>query len=215
MVPAADREGATRASSSGTSSSRPSAWKLGAAADQLGQHGDRLGVAERGEALDAEGVEIVAGEQGEVGVVAAQQARLAVVQEVALAHRLDHERVLAGGGGGARAERGEQAEDGPLGRSTTCGEIGVSSSRRRAARSWRASVRRIGARSSQRLLERLGGGFQRAVDRRLVVGEGDEPGLELRGRRVDAALEHRPAEAGVGLEVAGRGGGEVGDRRLR
>ncbi len=39
--------------------------------------------------------------------------------------------------------------------------------------------------------QRLGGCFEGAVDRRLVMGEGDEPGLELRGRRVDAAVEHR------------------------
>ena len=76
--------------------SRPSAWQLGAAADQVGELAHRLGVAERGEALDAERVEIVAGEQGEVRVVAGEQPRLAVVEEVALADRLDHQRVLAG-----------------------------------------------------------------------------------------------------------------------
>ena len=40
-----------------------------------------------------------------------------------------------------------------------------------------------------------------ALDRGLVVGERDEPGLELGGRRVDAAVEQRPAEAPVGVEV--------------
>ena len=68
--------------------------------------------------------------------------------------------------------------------------------------------------TSDGLVERLGGCFEGTVDRRLVVGEGDEPGLELGWRRVDAAVEQGAAEAGVGLEVAGGGGGEVGDRAL-
>ena len=48
-----------------------------------------------------------------------------------------------------------------------------------------------------------------ALDRLLVVGEREEPGLELGGGRVDAAVEQRPAEAAVGLGVAGAGAGEV------
>ena len=102
-----------------------------------------------------------------------------------------------------RRRRAGRATGGSAG-STTCGEIGVSSSRScaasgRASAAGRLAASLIASASSQR----LGGGFEGAVDRRLVVGEGDEPGLELRRRRVDAALEHRPAEAGVGLEVAG------------
>ncbi len=45
--------------------------------------------------------------------------------------------------------------------------------------------------------------LDRSVDSILVVGERDEPRLELGGRRVDAALEHRPAEGGVRRRVAG------------
>ena len=108
--------------------------ELGAEADQVGELVDRGGVAEGGEAFDAERVEVVAGEQGEVGVVAGEQPRLAVVEEVALADRLDDEGVLGGRRGGAGAGRGERAEDRRLGGSTTWGEIGVSSSR-----SWAAS----------------------------------------------------------------------------
>src|SRR4051794_15082518 len=44
--------------------------QTGAIADQVGEDGDGAGVAEGGEAVEAEGVEVVAGEQGEVGVVA-------------------------------------------------------------------------------------------------------------------------------------------------
>src|SRR5207247_2401299 len=51
-------------------------------------------------------------------------------------------------------------------------------------------------------------------DRRLVVREGDEPGLELRRGRVDPALQQAPAEAAVRVDVAGRRAGEVGDGRI-
>ena len=61
---------------------------------------------------------------------------------------------------------------------------------------------------TERLRERLGG-LHRALDRRVVVSERDEPRLELRRRRVDAALQQGAAEAPVGLEVAGGGPGEV------
>ena len=114
--------------------------ELGAEADQVGQLADGGGVAERGEALDAERVEVVAGEQGEVGVVPGEQARLAVVEEVALADRLDDERVLGGRRAARGAGRGEEPEGGSSVGSTTCAEIGVSSSRSWAARARSASA---------------------------------------------------------------------------
>ena len=67
---------------------------------------------------------------------------------------------------------------------------------------------------AQRFGERLGRGVDGALDRRLVVGERDEPRLELRRGRVDAAVEQRPGEAPVGVEVAGRRAGEVARRLL-
>ena len=82
----------------------------GAGGDEVGEDGDGAGVAEGGEAVEAEGVEIVTGEEGEVGVVAGEQARVLVVEEVALAHGLYDEGVLGrrggGPGGGELAELG-------------------------------------------------------------------------------------------------------------
>ena len=52
---------------------------------------------------NAKCVEVIAGEQGEVVVVAREQPRGAVVEEIPLAHRLDHARVLALAG--VRADR--------------------------------------------------------------------------------------------------------------
>src|SRR5215218_3056070 len=70
----------------------------GAGADQVGEDSHRMGVFEGGEAVEAEGVEVVAGKQGEVGVVAGEEAGLLVVEKVALAHRLGDEPVLAAAG---------------------------------------------------------------------------------------------------------------------
>ena len=78
--------------SCGTSASRPSAWSRAQLADQVGEDGDRLGVTERGEAVETERVEIVPGEQAEILVVPGEQARFAVVEQVALADRLPHRR---------------------------------------------------------------------------------------------------------------------------
>ena len=52
----------------GARSPRRFGMELGREADQVGELGDRLEVAERGEALEAERVEVVAREQGEVGI---------------------------------------------------------------------------------------------------------------------------------------------------
>lgn len=90
--------------------------EAGALRDQVGEDGDCGGVAEGGKAVEAEGVEVVAGEQGEVGVVAGEQARLLVMEQVALAHGLDNEGVLGGGRGRAGAGGGEFTQLRRLGR---------------------------------------------------------------------------------------------------
>src|SRR5689334_24403928 len=62
------------------------------------------------------------------------------------------------------------------------------------------------AQRGQRLDRRPGGG----VEIGLGVREGHEGGLELRGRQVDAALEHGREEARVARGVGLPGGGVVG-----
>src|SRR3954452_7649892 len=78
--------------------------------DDVGELCHRLEVAERGEAREAERVEVVAGEQDEVGIVVAEEAPGAVVEKVALTYRLYDERDVVGVTGRARAGRGERAE---------------------------------------------------------------------------------------------------------
>lgn len=84
--------------------------ELGGERDQVGELGDGEQVAEPGQPLDAAGIEVIADEQPQVGVEAAEQARLAVVAEVALADELDHRRVPAGVARAARAG-GDQDPD--------------------------------------------------------------------------------------------------------
>jgi hypothetical protein len=72
--------------------------QAGAVADQVGEDGDGAGVPEDREAIEAEGVEVVAGEEGEVRVVAGKEAGLLVVEEVALADCLDDKSALAATG---------------------------------------------------------------------------------------------------------------------
>ena len=188
--------------------------QLRTAGDQLGKDGDRLGVAEGGQALDPKRVEVVPREQGEVSVVAAEQAGLAVVEQVALADRLDHEGVLGRSGGGARAMAASKPKigfgpgiDHVRGNRRLLRSAAALGEDARSPASAGESVSERGYYASSATCQATRSG---AVDRRLVVGERDEPGLELGGRRVDATVEHRAAEAGVGLEVAGRGAGEVG-----
>jgi len=88
----------------------PFGVELRTAGDQFGEDRDGLGVAKRGEALDPERVEVVAGEQGQVFVLSRKQARLPVVEEISLTDGLDDERVLGGGCRGAGTGRGKQAE---------------------------------------------------------------------------------------------------------
>ena len=126
------------------------------------------------------------------------------MEQVALAHRLDHERVLAGRRASARRRRRAPPEPRRASPgSATCGLTTESSARSsRPGREGRRRARSRAGGSSPAALahrgdarERLGRRLAGAVDRRLVVGERDEPGLELRGGRVDAAVEQRAAEA--------------------
>ncbi len=65
--------------------------RLGAQPDDVGELGDRIDVAQRGQAREPQGVEPVAGEQGEVGLDLGEQPRGAVMQQLALADGLDDE----------------------------------------------------------------------------------------------------------------------------
>ncbi len=82
---------------------------------------------------------------------------------------------------------------------------------RRTARPQRAAPPRRGARAGGRARsagrrrearEGRGGCLQRVVDLLASVGQRGEPGLELRGRRVDAAREQLAAPAAVGVGIA-------------
>src|SRR3954452_15317508 len=84
--------------------------RLRAERDDVGELGDGLEVAERRQPREPERVEVVAGEQDEVGIVVAQEAPGAVVQEIAFTDRLYDERDVVGVTGRAGAGRGERAE---------------------------------------------------------------------------------------------------------
>ena len=66
-----------------------------------------LEIAERDEPLQAERVEAVSGQQGEVAVFVADDPRVAVVQQVALVDRLDEQLVVLTPALRARAFRRE------------------------------------------------------------------------------------------------------------
>ncbi len=170
------------ASHSGASVSLLSARvKLGREADQVAELADRLEVALRGQPLEAERVEVVAGQQQQVGVGAVEQPRLAVVEQVALADRLEEQRRRSRA---PRRRGGRRRPAAPSARSASSLSLtwgAITSSRRSSAascsraRSSRAPRRRTRPRPASV-----------CVDRRVVVGERREPGLELRraaGRR--------------------------------
>ena len=175
--------------------------------DDVGELGDRLEVAELGEPGEAERVQAVAGEQREVGVVGAHDAAVAVVLEVALADRLDEQRVVVLAPGGARAGRGRRAEA----RRRPAPASATASASRPPLGAQRAPAE-VGERVHQAISANAAAAASSVrVDVLGRVGERGEPGLELRRRRVDAAREQRPAPGGVGLEVAGRRAGVVAD----
>ena len=112
--------------------------ELRAERDQVRELADGRKVAQPGELLEADRVEVVAGQQPQIGVGAHDHARLAVVEEIALANRLDHERVSGGLVGRGRPGGDEGAERGGRGRVGDVRETTVSSERSCEARVWRA-----------------------------------------------------------------------------
>ena len=182
--------------------------KLGAAADQVGEEGDGRGVAHVGKAFDAEGVEVVAREEGEVGVVsrqAGEACRNGVGSPREPIRRRRNTRPAYGSTRGPAADEPAEARflawPRPRAGRSGCPPHAVAAASRR-----RASV--IGATSAR---DSAAASRVRSIGR-LIVGEGDEPSLELGRRRIDAVFEHGAAEAGVGFGVAGLGGGEIADR---
>ena len=130
--------------------------RLGGARDHVGEHGDGLEVAERGEPRQPERVQAVAGEQRQVRIVRAHDAPLAVVLQVALADRLDQQartrrprspatvRVAGGSVGvddGVREQAALGAQLGGQGAQHTA-PLGVSHARRSLTRSPRTPPRR-------------------------------------------------------------------------
>src|SRR4051812_4256689 len=84
--------------------------RLRAERDDVRELGDGVEVPEGGEPREPERVEVVAGQQHEVAVLVVQEAAGRVVQQVALADRLDHERDVVATSLGPRAGRREGAE---------------------------------------------------------------------------------------------------------
>jgi len=86
--------------------------QLGNQGDQVGELAHSLQVAEPGQPLEAQRVQIVAGEERQVEVRTHDDARLPVVEQVALANGLDHQGVLARLSGGPLARGDQQAQRG-------------------------------------------------------------------------------------------------------
>ena len=174
--------------------------RLRAQRDHVGQLGDGLEVAELGETRETERVEPVAGQQRQVGVSARTTRPVAVVLQVALADRLDEQRVLVRAAG-ARAPGGDaaarSAPSAPARSATARAEqpaLGAQLGRERVEQRAHATSANAAAAASTRARDVLG-----------RVGERREPGLELRRRRVDAAGEQRAAPGAVGLGSQARG----------
>ena len=179
--------------------------RLGAERDDVGELGDRLEVAEGGEAREPEGVELVAGEQRQVAIVVAQPAPVAVVQEVALADRLDDERDVVGrdrprAGRPRRARRARGSPSAAPARASSASASSPPCAAQRAGR--RSSVASVGTLTAISANAAAAASTVRSTCSG-AVGERREPRLELRRRRVDAARQQRPAPGAVGLEVAG------------
>ena len=170
--------------------------RLGGERDHVGQLGDRVKVAELGQAGQPERVQTVARQQRQIRVLGPHDAAGGVVQQVALVDRLDEQRVVvlvafrAVAGGRDRAVRA------------------VDGGRRDGVREQPAvPLDLVGKPVEDRSCdfgERRGRGLDGPRDVLAGVRERGEPGLELRRRRVDAAGEQGAAPGAVGLGVAGR-----------
>ena len=200
---------ATPAARRAARSASPSAWAWRSERDDVGELGDGLEVAELGEPGQPQRVEPVARQQREVRILRAHHAPGGVVLQVALADRLDEQRIFALAARGAGPGGGRGAEGAV--RRTAAGVDGRRPAGRRRPPPPRRARRAAGHRRSPRT--------RRPPPRRVRstcsarVRERREPGLELGRRRIDAARQQRPAPGAVGLEVAGRCAGVVAHRR--
>ena len=153
--------------------------------DELREVGDGRDVVQRRDARDAVRVEVVAEQQRRVVVGRREEARPAVVDEVALVDRLEPERVSV---------LAERREDG------TAVALGARRSRQSAQSvlSAAASTAIVSQTSATKARHRSDCAFDLLV---AVHGRGEER-LELRRREVDALLEQVPEERAVALGVA-------------
>ena len=183
------------AAQSGPSPSRSSARSWLQSEMQLREVGDRVDLVRRGDPNEAVRVEVVAEEERRVVVGRLEEARPAVVDEVALVDRLEAERVLR------RAERGEDG--------------GAIRLRERGSRPRGCSPpprRRRSRPRGQPWKPRDGG--DRALDLLVAVRGRREERLELRRREVDALLEQVTEQRAVALGVARLRVVEVAHRRV-
>ena len=149
------------ASSAHRAWSRPSTWIWAARLIRSESASTALEVAERGEPLEPERVEVVAGEQRQVGVGARDDPAVRVMEQVALAHRLDEQRVLAGlrapgplaRGGDERRARARRQGRRRSGEITECSARSARQARAARHRLGHAGQRRDGARRSARARE--------------------------------------------------------------
>ena len=180
--------------------------RLGGERDHVGELADRLEVAQLGQPREPERVQAIAREQRQIGVVGPDDAAGRVVQEIALADRLDEQRVgrLVAGGAAPAAATSPVAPSRRRGRrrlgEQSAAARAISSASRSSVLAHAISAKAAAAASTVR------------VEVLARVGERREPRLELRRRRVDAAGEQRPAPRAVGLGVARGGAGVVGRR---
>ena len=191
--------------------------RLGAARDHVGEHGDRVEVAELRQPRQPERVEPVAGQQREVGILRPQ--------------RRGPRRSAAGSPRGSprrsSAYCAAPRRVAPCRRSCDRGRERPPSARRRpqpqAAAPRRASGRHalragrpaVSSSAPHAISANAAAAASRVrVDVLARVGERREPRLELRRRRVDAARQQRAAPGAVGLGVARGGAGVVAHRRL-
>ena len=159
--------------------------RLRAQRDHVGELGHGVEVADRREPLETERVEPIAGQQREVGIVGLDDAPGGVVLQVALADRLDEQRVALAAAGDGLAVRLRLAPS--LARRSSASRPPSA----RAAPSREPLARR---RVMSDLGERRGGRLDGAGDVLGGVRGGREPGLELRRR---AGRRRGPAARGT------------------
>ena len=90
------------------SAGRPALWASADERDRVGQLGDRRRVAERTKPRQTDRVQLITGEQAQIGLGRADDARRAVVEQIALVDRLNEQLVLL-----APPRRARPARDNP------------------------------------------------------------------------------------------------------